>query len=272
MRCEFLLTNDMAQRGQIMIQAMIDTAEAAGIQPVVTRAGYKGNCELLMTYGTGHAARRRYLKDHHMKQGKNWVGWDLGYWNRWIGESFTMRMTINHDHPQKWLRTESTDRWEKTTIKLRNDFKKDGHILVIGQGPKQVAISRERFMAWEVRTVQAVKAAYPGRTVIFRPKRHDFPRVEGVASDSQSTIDQLLKGASLAVMHHSNVGVDACIAGVPVVTEDGAASWIFGNDLLNPVHPTEEQRLNFLQSLAFWQWQPEEAAETWKYLKSRLSV
>ena|SRR3990167_7173708 len=77
-------------------------------------------------------------------------------------------------------------------------------------------------------------------------------------------IEALLKGASLVVVRHSNVSVDATIAGVPFECEDGAAVWLTQKDY------TPENRLNFLRRVAYWQWHKGEVKEAWRFLEGML--
>ena len=72
-----------------------------------------------------------------------------------------------------------------------------------------------------------------------------------------------MKGASLVVCSHSNVAVDACIAGIPVDCTDGAALALYKDNQ----NPTVERRLEFLRSLAWWQWSTREAPQAWEFIK-----
>ena len=98
-----------------------------------------------------------------------------------------------------------------------------------------------------------------GRAAVLRPKK--------VRHATLPPIEEALKGKSLVVCRHSNVAIDACIAGVPVRCEDGAAFALYRDF----ERPTRDERLGFLRSLAWWNWKPSEAGEAWKYLISRLS-
>ena len=80
--------------------------------------------------------------------------------------------------------------------------------------------------------------------------------------DGATPIQELLRGASLVICRHSNVAVDACIAGIPVECEDGAARWLYA---AGPVQPIE-RRASFLRRLAWWQWQCDEMEDAWKFL------
>jgi hypothetical protein len=240
-----------------MLQAMI---EAAPI-PICVREAYVGDCEILMTYGTGHAIRRPWWLKHLAKAGRC-VGWDLGYWRH---EEGTMRMTLDADHPQRWIREEPASRWDAWGIELREDSAPDGPAVIVGLGQKALAVHRLAPLQWE--QAAAARIAKKGRKLVFRPKRVADPRLRRVPL-AIGPIEDVLRGASLVVCRHSNVAIDACIAGIPVICEDGAALALYRDG----PEPTRDQRLQFLRGLAWWQWKPTEARDAWTYLLQRLSA
>jgi hypothetical protein len=256
-RAEILIDGGMARRGHRMLTAMV---EAAPI-PVCVREAYVGDCEILMTYGTGHAIRRPWWLKHRAKGGRC-IGWDLGYWATGDG---TMRATLDADHPQLWIREERPERWDAWGIPLREDAKADGPAVIVGLGHKSLTAYGLAPLQWEQGA--AARIAKKGRPVVFRPKRVADPRLRRMPV-ATGAIEDVLRGASLVVCRHSNVAVDACIAGVPVICEDGAAVALYQH---GPA-PTQEQRLQFMRSLAWWQWKPDEAKDAWTYLLNRLSA
>jgi len=266
MRCEVLTDPEMFSRGRRMLEAMIVAAPI----PLQVRQTYSGDCEILMVYGTGHPVRRPWQRQH-VANGGRLIGWDLGYWHRRIDNTFHMRVTLDADHPQAFIRHEDAQRWQDQAIDLRDVYKPEGHVLIVGMGPKANRAHGLRPLEWEIRAARAAKAAYPGRRIIFKPKRPTDPVIPGFACD-RNPIERALHGASLVVCRHSNVAIDACIAGVPVVCEDGAAAALYGaGSLAKPINPTAKQRTEFLRSLAWWQWRPDEAGKAWGYLLDRIA-
>lgn len=262
MRCEILTDPEMFKRGARMLQAMI---EAAPI-PIEVRERYVGDCEILMVYGTGHPIRRAWQLQH-LSNGGRMIGWDLGYWDRAEG---AMRATLDADHPWPYIRPEPPDRWNAAGIPLREDWSEQGEVVVAGMGPKSNRAHGLRPLEWERVAIAEARAAYGQRRIIYKPKKMSYPRPAGVLLTA-ADIASALRGASLLVCRHSNVAVDACIAGVPVVCEDGAARALYDvRPIAAPFHPTTEQRRRFLESLAWWQWRPEEAAAAWTYLLDRI--
>lgn len=261
MDCEVLICRNTAARGLKMLQAMAQSAQGAGVRVHVTDR-WRQLSPNLMTYGLGHPDRRPW-QEAHKRAGGRLIGWDLGYWQRDVPIKFFMRLTIDDDHPHRWIRPMPADRWERAGIELREDADPDGPIVVVGMGRKQRNLLNLRGYEWELRTAHALSSRYPGRAVVYRPKRPEvlpgFPSVDG-------PIESALMGASLVVCGHSNVAVDACIAGIPVHCEDGAAFALFRD---NPA-PTRDQRLEFMRSLAWWQWNPREAGQAWAFIRGQL--
>lgn len=253
--CEVLLPK-IAKRGDLMLRAMVKAAPEVGVRCTVSDQ-YRGEAPLLMSYGLGHLERRRWT-EAHVANGGRLIGWDMGYWDRDVA----MRCTVDHGHPHRLIRDMPGDRWSRAGIALRSHCNMKGPILLVGMGVK----SRQQFgfqgQEWELRTLAAIRAVTK-REVLYRPKKPE--NLHG-CRNANGAIHDALRGASLVVCRHSNVAVDACIAGVPVICEDGAAAALYGSALACPVNPSEAERLRFLQNLAWWQWKPEEAVQAWRFL------
>lgn len=266
MRCEVLIDPLMNKLGVSMLDAMVATAPMT----TVKRLTYVGDCELLLSYGLGHPGRRPWI-DAHVASGRHLIGFDVGYWNK--GSKVVdrpMRLTLDQDHPQRWLVEMPAARFDSAGIELRNDYRADGPIVLVGLGPKTNVGLKQATLTWERQAFTKIRAAYPTTQIIYRPKRNDdgtsMPDTRKMAG---MPIEVVLKGTSLVVCRHSNVGVDAAIAGIPVVCEDGVAAALYNNDLKNPVRPTYEQRLDFLRKVAWFQWQPTESKDCWAFILRR---
>lgn len=198
---------------------------------------------LLMLWGVGrpgHSAHR----DRAIHQGRRVVMWDLGYKKGYY------RFSIDQDHPWRMLdQTPETGR--VFPDKLREDAG-NGPILLIGMGRKSKSYLNT--WNWESRKINELKRRFPGVPIITRQK----PR----AGDGAARIEDAMRGCRLVVCRHSNVAVDACIAGIPFECEDGAAYWLRDNPY------TRENRQRFLNKLAWWQWRPEEARQAWDFIRS----
>jgi hypothetical protein len=198
---------------------------------------------LLMMWGVGrpgHSAHR----DRAIRQGRKVVMWDLGY------KKGFYRMSIDHDHP--WRLFDQTPETGRTFPEELREDAGDGPILLIGMGRKSKSYLNS--YNWESKKIAELKRRFPGVPIVVRPK----PR----AGDGAPRIEDALKGCRLVVCRHSNVAVDACIAGVPFECEDGAAFWLMDKAF------TPENRQRFLNKLAFWQYAPSEAKQAWEFIRS----
>lgn len=219
---------------------------------------YEGQSEWLMLAGVGssahHAARVRQIAN-----GGRVLHWDHGYFDR---EKVTgnMRMCIDADHPQHLLdfTPDDSSRWDAAGIALREDFDPDGHVVLVGMGEKSRSYLNQH--RWEEHTFERLVRQYGRQRIVYRPKGVDRKRLP-CQTDKRIDIADVLRGAALVVCRHSNVAVDATIAGVPFQAIDGAAMWLASKPF------TVENRVAFLRRLAWWQWRSHEAEQAWSFCK-----
>lgn len=252
---ELLIDLPICKRGTRILEALRDTAPAG---THVTKR-YAGKHSLLVLYGVGLQSRYAAMLAHK-RRGGHVAMWDLGYWNR---EEGGMRVSIDHLHPtaaQMMLAPESGSRHD---VELRSDAKESGPILLIGMGHKSAHMYGVSPYAWERKTLLALKKAYPGKQIAWRPKGRKLQLLPGTQLRHGMSIQEALAGCSLVVCRHSNVGIDACIAGVPVKCEDGAAAALYNKS----PNPTPAERQEFLRRLGWWNWRPSEAKEAWNWMR-----
>lgn len=258
MRVEVLRARRTSSTAEPMLSALVRAARAAG-DTVVETSAYQGKSDWLVLFGVGvpvHDHARRV----HVKRGGHALLWDLGYFGRKKATGF-LRASIDRDHPQALLDRTPPDpmRWERHGIALREDADAAGPILLVGLGRKSRQYLHEA--DWERSTLRTLMQRFPGRAVLHRPKpNHEGPLLP-CERDATTPIEELLRRCSLVVCRHSNVAVDAAIAGVPFEAEDGAATWLAQRPF------TPEHRLDFLRRLAWWQWRSDEAPEAWAFVK-----
>jgi hypothetical protein len=248
---EILITPNMRPKGTRMLEALAAVAPVPCT--VVTQPG--GKARVLVTYGPGDPARKAMLEAQRARGGQT-VIWDMGYFatKDFVGG---MRMSAGREHPQHLLDLAPADgaRWARLGLALREDADPKGPIVLVGMGPKTRAITKDT--SWEMTAFNLLRKRFPRRGVIFRPKpRRPHPNLP-CRIDATSPIERVLKGASLVVCKHSNVAVDAVLAGIPVQAEDGAVKWLDGKPY------SRENRLDFLQRLMYFNWRADEATEAW---------
>jgi hypothetical protein len=256
---EFLIPSARRDRPSGLLLLALKRAAKLDGWTIKETEQYEGHCDLLVLYGVGSpdGAKARW---RHVKSGRRAILWDLGYFGR-KKHGGSYRVSIDTDHPQAWIDGTEPDasRLERFGISLREDHHADGPIVLVGLGRK----SRRYIGApdWEAVALHDVQQRFPGRRVVFRPKPGQPPMHIGVDTDERP-IEQVLRGASLVVCRHSNVAIDAIVAGVPFEAKDGAA--------LALREFTPAGRMDFLRRLAWWQWHESEGAQAWQFLKERV--
>ncbi|MDP2141280.1 MAG: hypothetical protein Q8L20_10760 [Gammaproteobacteria bacterium] len=271
MHFKLLITQQTPFRGRNLIQALLRGAMAAGVSAEIVGQHSADPESVLMLYGMG-GADRLPLAESQVRSGGRLVVFDAGYWDRALTDNARRyRVSIDGLHPPAFVmkgNRPDPSRWQCSGLSITNTGgNPGGPILLAGNGPKSNAIGAQ---GWSEMKSREIRAAFPGRKIAYRPKPKK-PAERGVSCDLVSTcsIEQAVAGASLVVCRHSNVAVDACRAGVPVVCEDGAAAAIYPSLLADAENqPDEQTRIEFLHRLAWWQWSPDECARgaVWPWL------
>jgi hypothetical protein len=259
MQVEILSGIDPSITAARWLRAIEIAIAQSGDSPTRT-ASYLGGSQVLVLFGVGAPVHDQARKKH-IEAGGRVVHFDMGYFG---DRKSYVRLCIDADHPQDLLDNGPHDsgRWDAHGIELREDANPSGTILLIGLGKKSRAYLGLRH--WEAKTLARLEAEYPDRQIIYRPKGRDDLNL-GIHADPTTPIAELLLGASMVVCRHSNVAVDAAIAGVPFTAENGAAMWLLGREF------TRQNRLKFLSRLAHWQYKTTEAPEAWAFAKRMIS-
>lgn len=268
MKVELVPRHGQKEQVQIIENALLETCPLPAAK--VSRPSADPEVLLLM-YGCGAPERQVMLKAHR-DVGGNVVCFDRGYFGRrHAGADEHYRFALNHLHvlPEDIEATpDEGSRFSSFRLPLREDYDPAGHIVVAGLGKKsKIGLNLSN---WDQKALAKIQARFPRSKVIYRPKatgpsRHSPHGVRWKYVDAVSPIETVLRGASLAVVRHSNVAVDACIAGVPVECEDGAAVWLYRHAAIQ----SAERRISFLNRLAWWNWCANEAEQFWKFIIPR---
>jgi hypothetical protein len=201
---------------------------------------------------------------------------DFGYWRR---EKGYYKAALNARHPTAYLmqRAMPADRWESLRMTIQPWRKKNGGpIILAGMSGKGAWSWNWKDSAYETAVVNDLKDLTK-RKLIYRPKPnwHQSTPIRGTIFDRLTPIDKLLNGAHCVITHHSNVGSDAIIAGVPVFTKHGAAlpMGLLDTELArieDPAYP--DGREQWAANLAYCQWTLQEMAsgKCWKHMRTML--
>jgi len=231
--------------------------------------------DLLVLWGAGHpdmADATRFARS----VGAHTLCWDIGYWGRSSTNGY-FRMAIDAGHADALVMRRDRDgsRLAKHGITLRSDFDPRGPIILVGMGWKSARQYGERVGAWEAAKAAEIVGLMHGRRLVFRPKpgnAQNCRAVRGFEVDDRP-IEDVLRGASLVVCRHSNVAIDAIVAGVPVITEGGVAAAVCPRSLETKTKPLPNDiRRRFLANLAWFQWTAAEMAkpETWTVFREMI--
>jgi len=250
---EILIDKPINARGVKMLRAMHATAP----EDSVVSESYTGKHHILVLYGAGLPQRQNAIRVHRAAGGRV-VTLDMGYWGRTEED---MRIAVDVLHPTH-SQIEMTPPVARREIVLREDADPNGPIMLIGMGSKTSAMYGFNHLDWERNKAQELRHRFPRREIVWRPKGRVPTRLMGLPLRHGMEIEDALVGCSLVVMRHSNVSVNACIAGVPVECEGGAAHALY----VKSTTPTREQRLDFLSRLSWWNYTPDEAAVAWQHL------
>jgi len=249
---ELLIDQDIIPRADRYMREM---AKAAPAGTSITKK-YAGHRSLLVLYGAG-APDKLAIVGRHKQAGGRVAMFDLGYWDR----KEAMRLSIDTMHPTaEQLALAPGGRRRNFT--LREDADPNGPILLVGLGRKSCVAWGLQPLEWEVRKAAELQARFPGRRILWRPKGKNPVSIGDLDVSHGNPIDEALRGCSLVVCRHSNVAIDACIAGIPVECEDGAGFALYGKS----PSPTGDERAEFLRRLAWWEWHNTEAAQAWNWI------
>jgi hypothetical protein len=253
--CELMIDLPMSVKAERFLRAMA----AAAPKDTVVSNRYRGQRRVLMMYGAG-APRRLPLIAEHRSRGGRVVMWDMGYWDR----KDSMRLAVDTLHPTPAQIDMAPAGKHRRGFDLRADASPGGPIMLVGLGPKSVFAYGLRPMQWERARLAALRDRYPGREIVWRPKGRDRAVLDGLRMIADEVpIAEAMRGCSLVVCRHSNVAVDACVAGVPVQCDDGAALALYRDQ----ADPAPAERAEFLRKLAWWEWSRAEAPAAWKWIR-----
>lgn len=259
---EFLM--HLHKAGRPMGEALFAAAGEAGFKATWSRhSHYVGASKILMIYGIGDP-KLSYIRSRHLAAGGVVAVWDVGYFHRSAQNKEYLRVSINHDHPHRLFELAPDDGGERFSyfgLSLQETYSPDGHIVLVGLGPKSRVQAGPAGADWEIKKLKELRTRFPGREIVHRPKpRRPFPTLPDCRVVLDESIDVAICGASLVVSRHSNASVDATRLGVPFECEDGAARWLSARPF------TKENRLLFLRMLSWWQWKPTEAAASLEFV------
>lgn len=230
--------------------------------------GLEGNCRQILTdyskFGTA-------------------VYVDLGYWGRREGGRWAgfHKVTLNGRHPTSYfqVRKHPPDRLARFHVEPKPWRAAGSHILLAGMGDKGAWAEGFRPEEWERAALTELRK-FTDRPIVYRPKpswKTAKPIAGTLYSPHNRPVEADLAGCWAVVTHHSNVAVDALVAGVPTFCWGGVAEPLSSKNLAEierPYYPGRESgendRAQWMADIAYTQWNIAEMRQglPWRHLKA----
>lgn len=284
-------------RSRIIAEAMCQGIQAAGDRAWMVSMDryFRGALPGDMAVFYGFKATGKEIFADYLKAGKHVLFIDLGYWGRRLGGRYGgyHRVTFDSRHPSDLVMRfrMPPDRIERIrklwragpeyvtkdtnlVIKPWRNTDKHAPVLLAGSQKKSAESYDMDYMAWEMSAVETLRK-HTKREIIYRPKPKDeYQRpIDGtIYSGRNEKLSELFNRVHAVVTHHSNVGIDALIEGVPVFCFDGIHRPLALADLRkieNPYRPSDAIREQWLANCAYWQYSVAEMRDgtCWRTLR-----
>lgn len=237
-------------------------------------SGVRGDA--VAAYGWRHPE----LFEAYRAAGKGYAYIDLGWWGRkpaaQVLDGFH-KVSVNGRDPGPYFRRGSTA--ERFAVHGQHiaPWRRTGrHVLLAGMSAKSAKTRGFEPQEWERGIIAQIKAV-TDRPILYRPKPSwlDATPIPGTLFSMPTTpIARALQFAHAVVTLHSNVAVDALIAGVPVVCFQGVTRELSGEigQLENP--PTPDGRHELMADIAWCQFNGQEMRDgtCWRHLKAETPI
>lgn len=265
-----------SRRSKIICDAMSEGINKYGDQSnLLWEEAYNGpHKEVAVFYGL--YGRLRDAFSDYRRFNRKAVYIDLGYWERTKGGKLYgyHKVSVNNRHPTAYYETRQRpgDRFKQLGVDIKPWNKTGTHILVAGMGSKAADVEGFKPSQWEEAAVREIRR-FTDRPIMYRPKpswRH-CTKIEDTIYSWDQPLEAALENCFAVVSHHSNVCVDAIMAGIPVFCWHGVAAKMGLQELRrieNPIYP--DGRYEWACNIAYTQWRPDEmrTGEVWRFLRT----
>lgn len=201
---------------------------------------------------------------------------DLGYWKRRLHHKHDgyHKISVNNRHPTAYFQRHKHDdsRFKALDIEIQPWRQYGDSVLLAGMSAKASQAEGFAQEQWERDAARLVRA-FTQRPIYYRPKPSwtGARIISGTLFQRNIELSQAFANCHAVVSHHSNVTIDAVLAGVPVFCEQGVASVMGLSDLKKidePIRPLGREQ--WAADIAWCQWTVEEIATgaPWDHLKS----
>lgn len=262
--------NPDSSRSRHIAHAMATGCDAIGLQAQMVKGFDHVAGDVCVAYGWA----RPDLFQAYRTTGGHYVYVDLGWWDRKPpGKPLAgfHKLVVDGREPDAYFRrNHPDDRWKAQGIEIRPWTKSGRHMLIAGMSAKSAGTRGWQPHEWEVGMVELLQAITP-RPIVYRPKPSwpDARPIPGtIYSPPEDKVEVALRDCWMAVTLHSNVAVDALIAGIPINAKEGVARE-FSTPLNRLEHPTyRDDRAALMADIAYCQWSIQEmmSGAAWRHL------
>lgn len=224
-------------------------------------------------YGMSEGLRQVFTD--YIEAGRKAIYCDLGYWGRRKKTRFDgyHKLSINDRHPTAYFQRRAHDpqRFRLHGVPIEPWRNPGRAIVVVGMSNKGAVFEGFQPEQWERETVQRIREV-SDRPIIYRPKPNWLGArpIEGTIWMPRDPIEDVLADAYCVVTHHSNFAVEAILAGIPAIVDEGVATVMGGRSLADlEALPRPDCRAQWAADLAWTQWSLAEmqTGEAWRYLR-----
>lgn len=265
-----------SKRSRIIADAMREGIERQGERVrLLPSSAYHGGPDSEIAVFYGYDAVLRRVMSEYRARGLTVVYIDLGYFGRRDGGTLRgyHKVVVNGRHPTPYFQARPHDATRAARFQVKPaDWRRGRHIIVAGMGGKAAEAEGLRPEYWERKTIHRLRRL-TDRPIIYRPKPNweGARPIEGAKfAARREDLPGLFEDCHAVVTHHSNVGIDGLLAGVPLFTLDGVGRPLALNDINRietPLYP--DGREQWVNDLCYCQWNVSElrAGIAWRHLK-----
>lgn len=264
-----------SKRSILIAQNMAEGAAKRGIDAAMrsSRSFKTVDAPLAIFYGLSEGLSSIFRAYNASKKARA-IFVDLGYWqrrkaSRWDGFH---KIVDSARHPTAYFQNtpRPDDRLALHKIDIKPWRAEGRHILVAGMSGKAAAAEGMVPEAWEKQAINLLRQKTK-RPIIYRPKPNWWgaKRLEGATFDKHSSLADAFTDCHAVVTHHSNVAIDALLAGIPCICPFGVASRLSAHGFSNIEQlPMPDGRAQWLADLAYCQYSIVEMRDgtAWDYI------
>jgi len=257
---------------QLWGEAFADGLRIHGIESQIIGGYLPTECDLAVFWG--HHDRALPVMDAQWQVGKRYLMMERGK----FGDRYKMTCLGYDGNAGRadFLNANSpSDRWEKHGVPIDRWKRGGGVVLIMGQLHADSSVKYVNIVSWYRDTVKELRSLGVKNVLLRRHPLDASEKIDvGCEYSDIEDLDRDLSRTRIVVTFNSTSGVNAIIAGVPVIALDKASMvWsVAAHELKAVKRPIRPDRQQWLDDLAYCQWTEAEirSGEAWEHLKKGL--